>query len=125
MARSKNGEAIGERGRSPSARKALRKFIRERGKARDLDEWRRGKAILGYLEGKRVVDLAAQLDVTRGSVNRWLQWYERNRGAQDWVPAGTLPQAERGPARGTHGARRGRTDGRWIPERRVDRPDGG
>jgi transposase len=76
VARSKNGEAIGERGRSPSARKALRKFIREREKAGDLDEWRRGKAVLGYINGERVVDLAAQLDVTRGSVNRWLQWYE-------------------------------------------------
>jgi len=94
MARSKNGEAIGERGRSPSARKALRKFIWERGKARDLDEWRRGKAILGYLEGKRVVDLAAQLDVTRGSVNRWLQWYERLgiEGLRTGCPPGPSPK---------------------------------
>lgn len=76
VARSKNGEAIGERGRSPSARKKLRKFIRVRAKAGDLDEWRRGKAVLGYIEGRRVVDLAVQLDVTRGSVNRWLQWYD-------------------------------------------------
>jgi len=76
VARSKNGEAIGEQGRSPSARKKLLKIIREREKSGDLDEWRRGKAILGYIEGERVVDLAAQLDVTRGSVNRWLQWYD-------------------------------------------------
>lgn len=76
MARSKNGEAIGARGRSPSARRNLRRFIRERSKAGDLDEWRRGRAVLGYIEGRRVVDLAATLDVTRGSVNRWLQWYE-------------------------------------------------
>ena len=76
MARSKNGEAIGERGRSPSSRKKLSRFIRERAKAGVLDEWRRGRAILGYIEGRRVVDLATELDVTRGSVNRWLQWYE-------------------------------------------------
>jgi len=76
MARSRNGEAIGARGRSPSARRSLRKFIRDREKAGDLDEWRRGKAVLGYIEGRRVVELAGQFDVTRGSVNRWLQWYE-------------------------------------------------
>jgi transposase len=76
MARSKNGEAISEGGRSAAARKGLRRFIRERVKSGDLDEWRRGKAVLGYIEGRRVVDLASELDVTRGSVNRWLQWYE-------------------------------------------------
>jgi len=76
MARSKNGEAIGTRGRSPSALRKLRRFIGERVKEGKLDEWRRGRAILGYIDGRRVVDLAAELDVTRGSVNRWLQWYE-------------------------------------------------
>ena len=42
----------------------------------DLDAWRRGRAVLGYIEGRRVVELAVELDVSRGSVNRWLQWYE-------------------------------------------------
>ena len=94
MARSKNGEAIGERGRSPTARKALRKFIREREKADDLDEWRRGKAVLGYIEGQRVVELAAQFDVTRGSVNRWLQWYEATgiEGLRTGSPPGPSPK---------------------------------
>jgi transposase len=32
--------------------------------------------VLGYIEGRRAFDLAAELDVTRGSVNRWLRWYE-------------------------------------------------
>jgi len=76
MARSKNGEAISARGRSPSARKKLRRFIRQRVKERKLDEWRRGRAVLGYIEGRSVVDLAVELDVTRGSVNRWLQRYD-------------------------------------------------
>lgn len=76
MARSRNGEAIGARRRSPSSRKKLRSFIRQRKLANDLNAWRRGLAILGYLEGRRVVDLAVEYDVTRGSVNRWLQWYE-------------------------------------------------
>ena len=76
VARSKKGEAIGEHRRTPAALRVLRKFTQEREEAGDLDEWRRGKAILGYVDGIRVVDLAAQLDVSRGSVNRWLQWYE-------------------------------------------------
>jgi transposase len=32
--------------------------------------------VLGYVEGRRVVELAAELGVTRGSINRWLGWYE-------------------------------------------------
>ena len=76
MARSRNGEAIGARRRSPSACKKLRGFIRKRKLANDLNAWRRGLAVLGYIEGRRVVDLAIDYDVTRGSVNRWLQWYE-------------------------------------------------
>lgn len=76
MARSKDGEAISARGRSPSARKKLRQFIRRSEKEGDLACWRRGRAVLGYIQGRRVVDLAVEAGVTRGSVNRWLQWYE-------------------------------------------------
>lgn len=76
MARSNNGEAIGARGASPSGRRNLRRFIREAEKRGDLDQWRRGRAVLGYIEGRRVVELANEAGVTRGSVNRWLQWYE-------------------------------------------------
>lgn len=32
--------------------------------------------MLGYLSGRRVVDLAEEVDVTRGSVNRWLQRFD-------------------------------------------------
>jgi transposase len=76
MARARTGEAISARGRSPSAKRNLRRFIRERAQSNELDEWRRARAILGYIEGRRVIDIAAELGVTRGSVNRWLQWYE-------------------------------------------------
>lgn len=76
VARSKTGEAIGPRGRSASGRRSLRRFIRQAEKDKDLERWRRGRAVLGYIEGRRVVELAAELGVTRGSVNRWLQWYE-------------------------------------------------
>jgi transposase len=76
MVRSKRGEAISERGRSPTGRRNLRRFIRRSLKDGDLSCWRRGRAVLGYIEGRRVVELAAEAGVTRGSVNRWLQWYE-------------------------------------------------
>lgn len=76
MARSKNGEAISPQGRSPSARKKLRSFIRNAEKRGCLDEWRRGRAVLGYIEGRTVIQLASEAGVSRGSVNRWLQWYE-------------------------------------------------
>jgi transposase len=76
MARSKNGEAISASGRSPAAIKKLEEFVRARKRTGSLEEWRRGRAILGYIAGRRVVHIALELDVTRGSVNRWLQWYE-------------------------------------------------
>lgn len=74
--RAKNGEAISPKGASPSGRRNLRRFIREAEKRGDLDQWRRGRAVLGYIEGRRVIELAGEAGVTRGSVNRWLQWYE-------------------------------------------------
>jgi len=94
MARARNGEAISARGRSASARKKLRRFICQRAKEKKLDEWRRGRAVLGYIEGRRVVDLAVELDVTRGSVNRWLQWYEALgiEGRVTATPPGASPK---------------------------------
>ena len=76
MARSKNGEAISEAGRTPSALRYLRKFIQDAESRGSLDEWRRGRAVLGYIKGLRVVDIAQEVGKSRGSVNRWLQWYE-------------------------------------------------
>lgn len=76
MARSKNGEAISPERRTPKAQRELREFIRDAEKRGDLGEWRRGRAVLGYIEGRRVAELCVEADVSRGSVNRWLQWYE-------------------------------------------------
>ena len=94
MARAKNGEAIGAKGRNPAALKKLKRFIEERVSSGNLDEWRRGKAVLGYIEGRRVVALAAELDVTRGSINRWLQWYEAMGidGLVTATPPGATPK---------------------------------
>jgi transposase len=76
MTRSRTGEAISPGRRTTAAKKALRAFIAASNKQGDLDAWRRGRAVLAYVEERRVVEIAAELDVTRGSVNRWLQWYE-------------------------------------------------
>jgi len=73
MAR-KVASAIRSRLKTPAARRQLRGFIKGVAKC-DVKAWKRGKAVLGYIEGQSVIALAAQFDVTRGSVNRWLQWY--------------------------------------------------
>lgn len=76
MARSKNWEAISAARRSRPERRRLVRLLVEAKRNKDLETWRRAKAVLGYIEGTRVVALAQQLGVTRGSVNRWLQWFE-------------------------------------------------
>jgi len=94
MGRSKTGEAVSAKRRTRSARQTLARFIEKAKKSDDLDEWRRGRAILGYIEGKRVVDLAELLDVTRGTVNRWIGWYEKLGipGIRTRVPPGVPPK---------------------------------
>jgi transposase len=75
MGRSATGEAIGPQGRTANAKKKLRTFIAQADKESDLARWRRGRAILGYIEGRTVIGLAAELGVTRGAINKWLGWY--------------------------------------------------
>lgn len=76
MARARTGQAISPERASRRELRALRKLQLEAKRDGDLPTWRRATAILGYLDGISVIQQAAQLDVTRGSVNRWLQWFE-------------------------------------------------
>lgn len=76
MARSKTGEAIRPSMRTKAMVGKLQAFVSDAKAKSDLDEWRRGRAVLSYVEGRRVIEIASELDVTRGSVNRWLQWYD-------------------------------------------------
>ena len=94
MGRCKNGEAISPAGCSAAARTTLRRFLDDARSHNDLDVWRRARGVLGYIEGRRVVDLAVELDVTRGSVNRWLQWYEALGvdGLITGIPPGPAPK---------------------------------
>lgn len=70
------GRALRSSRKTEAAQKQLRGFIKGMEKADDFKAWRRGKAVLGYINGQSVIALAAQFEVTRGSVNRWLQWYD-------------------------------------------------
>jgi transposase len=76
LARSKNGEAISASRKTPQERRKLRSLLAEAKRLRDLETWRRAKAVLGYIGGIKVIALAEKLDVTRGSINRWLQWFD-------------------------------------------------
>ena len=74
--RSGTGEAISAGRRTPAARAKLVAFIADAERRGDLDEWRRGCAILGYIEDRRVITMARELGKARGSINRWLGCYE-------------------------------------------------
>jgi transposase len=94
VARSPNGQAISASRRTRAARRRLAAFVTKAKKRGDLKAWQRGKAVLGYINGKRVIKMAEELDVTRGSVNRWLQWYEAEgiAGLVPKKPPGAAPR---------------------------------
>ena len=58
MARSPNGQAISPHRRIRAARRRLATFLRKAEKRGDLKTWRRAKAVLGYIQGKRVISMA-------------------------------------------------------------------
>jgi transposase len=99
--RSKKGQAISSARRSPEDLRRLRALLESAKRGNDLETWRRAKAILGYIGGIPVIALSAKLDVTRGSINRWLQWYEaagidglRTKKAPGGVPRLTVDQLD-------------------------------
>lgn len=73
---------------------ALRALLQEAESAKDLGTWRRAKSVLGYLDGQKVIALSEVLDVTRGSINRWLQWYQAMgaEGLRDAERPGPTPR---------------------------------
>jgi transposase len=76
LTRSKKGQAISSVRRTPEELRKLRALLDGAKCRNDLETWRRAKAILGYIGGISVIALSTKLDVTRGSINRWLQWYD-------------------------------------------------
>lgn len=86
MERTKKGQAIGLERKTPAEMKALRAVLDGAKREKDLETWRRAKAVLGYIGGVSVIELSEKLDVTRGSINRWLQWYDA-AGADGLLPS--------------------------------------
>jgi transposase len=74
--RSKKGQAISARRRTPEQLQELDDLISEADALGDLKLWRRAMAVRGYLDGKRVIQMCQELGVSRGGINQWLLWYE-------------------------------------------------
>jgi hypothetical protein len=70
VAKTKTGHAIRRSRRRPRQLNAPDEFIAEARLKNDLAEWRRGRAVRAYLDGRLVIAIAADCGVTRGSVNR-------------------------------------------------------
>ncbi len=94
MKRSKTGEAISAERRSPAELAKLDLLLKAAEGAGDLAVWKRAWAARSYVDGERVVDIAASLRVRRGSVNQWLRWYETMgaEGLRTWRAPGALPR---------------------------------
>lgn len=92
--RSKTGKAIRDSRRTRDSVSSLRGFTKGHQARGDLKAWRRGKAVLDYIEGKSVIAIAESLGVARGSVNRWLQAYDRSglEGLRVKKPPGATPR---------------------------------
>jgi len=93
-------------------------------KQRDLWTWRRGKAVRDYIPGKKVLAIAADLEVSRAAVNQVASvvrhcWY---RSAAAPEGAWAAPQAHPGVTRGAHPADRGGAAGDGLHRRHLDGP---
>ena len=75
MARTKKGEAISPQRRTVEELTRLTDLLAEAETKQDLALWRRAKAVTGYLDGRRVIELCKELDVARSAINGWLQWF--------------------------------------------------
>ena len=118
MARSKTGEAIPAEQRTAASIAELERFRDECRAHGDLWEWLRARAVLGYVGGQRVVDLAVRLEVGRSTVNGWLRRYAR-RGVDPeaqatWVRK-RLPALKK--SRGLRGCSRLRRPGQLLARR--------
>lgn len=77
MARSRNGHAIPPERRTVEAVAALEAFAAESRKVGKVDAWVRARAMLNYIAGERVADIARNLGKGRTTINNWLLWYAR------------------------------------------------
>jgi len=94
VAKTKTGQAIRRARRRGHQLRQLNEFIIDARRKNDLGEWRRGRAVRAYIDGRRVIEIAADFGVTRGSVNRWLQWYDADHveGLRTRIAEGPAPK---------------------------------
>lgn len=94
MARAKNGQAIRPPRKSGRELRKLRALMREAGEKNDLSTWKRAKAVLGYIKGKKVIAIKDELGVNRSTVNKWLHWYDVDGadGLRTKKPPGPTPR---------------------------------
>jgi transposase len=94
VAQSNTGRAIRRARRRPAQVRQLDAFIVEAQLKNDLAEWRRGRAVRAYIDGRPVTAIATEAGVTRGSVNRWLQWYDSDHveGLRTRIAEGPAPK---------------------------------
>ena len=98
MARARYGKAIRKSRRKRPEIRRLTRLLNKAKKTNDLDVWRRAKAVLGYIDGVGVKTLSEQLNVTRGSINRWNQWFDAagTEGLKPRKPTGAPPRLTEG-----------------------------
>lgn len=94
MARRKNGHAIRESQRTPEKLVELNEMLAEAVAQSDLATWRRGRAALGYIQGKSAPQLASELDVSLSAVKKWIGWYDVQGVCGLWTrkPPGASPR---------------------------------
>jgi hypothetical protein len=76
MARSKTGQAIRESQCTAKKLEQLNEFLTEAVAQSDLATWRRGRAVLGYIQGKSVKQMTGELDVSPSAVKKGIRWYD-------------------------------------------------
>ena len=94
MSRARTGQAISPGRRTAKELKRLEALLQDAERQGDLGTWKRAKALLGYIGGKRVIQLAEDLGVARSTVNQWLRWYEARGadGLRTRKPPGAAPR---------------------------------
>lgn len=76
----------------------LRALIVKTKKQGDLRTWRRGKAVWDYINGKKVIAIAAGFEVARAAVNQWLRWYDTAGTEALWPRKAPGPAPRLSPA---------------------------
>ncbi len=77
MGRARTGEVISADRLTAAAADTLRAFRDDAYARGAIGEWQRALAILRYIDGEPVVDVADAFDVGRSTMNDWMRGYSR------------------------------------------------